>query len=43
MSAADYHRAGAEQMKADRQAAERIEKQLEEKLSAGLLESKKGG
>jgi ATP-binding cassette subfamily F protein uup len=44
MSADDYHRVGAEQMKADSQEAERIEKQLERKFERWAeLESKKNG
>ena len=43
MSAADYHRAGAEQMKADRAQAESIERSLERKFERwGALEAKKG-
>jgi len=44
MSAADYHKAGAEQMKTDRAQAERIERELEQKFERwSELESKKGG
>jgi len=44
MSAADYHRSGAEHMKADRAEAERIEHELEQKFERWAeLESKKNG
>ncbi len=43
MSAADYHRVGPEQMKADRLEAERIAQELEQKFERWAdLESKKG-
>jgi ABC transport system ATP-binding/permease protein len=44
MSAPDYHRVGAEQMKADGAAAEKIERELAQKFERwAALESKKGG
>jgi ABC transport system ATP-binding/permease protein len=44
MSGVDYHRFGADQMKADRAEAERIERQLEQKFERWAeLEKKRGG